>query len=596
MRMRSLTYLVTDIPALKDYLGSDEICVSAASSKSVLIQIFPSVTERYLLDQVMDALLSVMPEAVIAGSTSVGEIMHGRLSIGTIVLSISFFDDTLVSAYTVDEPAGRETAAGEELMDRIVHTEGYVAGVLMLATALSMDISKLFDGMALVPFNFPVFGGSAGVYNPNLKSMIFLGKKYIEQGAIAVVLLGEELEIRTRTFLGWNPLSKELTVTEADGLLLKKIDGERAFDVYNRYLDIPNDENFFSKALEFPILVKRNGEWIARVPFFADEDGSIGFLADIESGEKFHIGYGDPDSILRNSYDVQKELYEFVPQSIFIYACICRRFLMQNSVNLETESFDLIAPTAGFYTYGEFIGSEGGIHLLNSTIVIAAFREGDEKDAAARSAVPGAKNVFGIQEEDPFSNKHSRIVARLLHFIRVITSELESANSELKRLSGIDKLTQADNRQRLDEVLQEELKRNDRYKTGLSAIMLDLDHFKDINDNYGHPVGDMVLKEIAGILKSNVRACDTAGRWGGEEFLIILPQTDLPSAMKAAEKIRSAVEKTEFPVAGHVTCSFGVATVRKEDDPDKLLSRADTAMYDAKKNGRNRVVGEMPDT
>ncbi len=478
-------------------------------------------------------------------------------------------------------------------MDRIVHTEGHVAGVLMLATALSIDISKLFKGMASVPFSFPVFGGSAGVYNPNLKSGIFLGKKHIERGAIAVVLISEKLEIRTRTFLGWNPLSKQLTVTEADGLLLKKIDGERAFDVYNRYLDIPNDENFFSNALEFPILVKRNGEWIARVPFFADEDASIGFLADIETGEKFHIGYGDPDSILRNSHSVQKELYDFAPDSIFIYACICRRFLMQNSVNLETQSFDLIAPTAGFYTYGEFIGSDSGIHLLNSTIVIAAFREGDERDTAAPSAVPGMENAFVNPEDDPFSNKHSRIVARLLHFIRVVTSELESANSELKRLSGIDKLTQADNRQRLDEVLQEELKRNDRYGTGLSAIMLDLDHFKEINDSYGHPVGDMVLKEIAGILKSNVRGCDTAGRWGGEEFLIILPQTDLPSAMAAAEKIRAAVEKTEFPVAGHVTCSFGVAAFREDDDQDRLLSRADKALYEAKRSGRNRVVGEL---
>lgn len=327
----------------------------------------------------------------------------------------------------------------------------------------------------------------------------------------------------------------------------------------------------------------------------ADEDGSIGFLADIETGEKFHIGYGDPDSILRNSLSVQEELKEFSPEAIFIYACICRRFLMQNSVNLETQSFDRIAPTAGFYTYGEFIGSGSGIHLLNSTIVIAAFREGEGKNASAASPDPGTENVFVNQEEDPFSNKHSRIVAKLLHFISVVTSELESANCELKRLSGIDKLTQADNRQRLDEVLQEELKRNDRYGTGLSVVILDLDHFKEINDSYGHPVGDMVLKEIAGILKNNVRGCDTAGRWGGEEFLIVLPQTDLYNAMAAAEKIRSVMEQTEFPVAGHVTCSFGVASIRKDDDQDKLLSRADKALYEAKRKGRNRVVGEMPD-
>lgn len=268
MHMRSLTYLVTDIPALKEYLNSDDIQSSCVSSKSILIQIFSSITDREMLDRVTDALLSAMPEAVITGSTSVGEIMHGVLSIGTVILSMSFFEDTLVKAYTVEEPDGREISAGEELIGRIVRSEGNVAGVLMLATALSIDISKLFKGMRSLSFSFPVFGGSAGVYNPNLNSMIFLEKKYINRGAIAVVLISENLKIRTRTFLGWNPLSKELTVTEADGLLLKKIDGDRAFDVYNRYLDIQNDENFFNNALEFPILVKRNGEWIARVPFF----------------------------------------------------------------------------------------------------------------------------------------------------------------------------------------------------------------------------------------------------------------------------------------------------------------------------------------
>jgi len=594
--MRSLTYLVTSIPALKDYLNSTVIRENTSASKSILIQIFSSLSDKNMLDQVTDALLSFMPGAVIVGSTSVGEIIHGHLEIGTIVVSMSFFTDTVLNAIEIDEPSGREKAAGEELISRIVRMEGNVAGMLMLATALSIDISKLFTGMASEDFSFPVFGGSAGVYNPNLKSMIFLGKKYICQGAIAVIFISDNLQIRTRTFLGWNPLSKELTVTEADGLLLKTIDGERAFDVYNRYLDIPNDENFFNNALEFPILVKRNGEWIARVPFFANEDGYIGFLADIKTGEKFHIGYGDPDSILRNSYSVQRELYNFAPESIFIYACICRRFLLQNSVNLETQSFDAIAPTAGFYTYGEFISSGNNIQLLNSTIVVAAFREGKEMNPDRPAAMPLQDSVIVSQEEDPFSNKHSRIVAKLLHFISVVTLELENANSELKRLSGIDKLTQISNRLRLDEILQDEFKRKMRYETDFSVLILDLDHFKRINDDYGHPVGDMVLKEIADILKANMRACDTVGRWGGEEFMVILPETTLKNACTAAEKIRAAVENSHFPVAVHMTCSLGVATCRMEDDQDRLLCRADIALYDAKKNGRNQVSCERDDS
>lgn len=467
-----------------------------------------------------------------------------------------------------------------------------IAGVLIFATALSVDVAELFSGMSCESFSFPVFGGSAGVYDPNLTSMIFLGRKYFSQGVIAVVFSGEKLHILTKTFLGWKPLSKELTITETDGMILKKIDGERAFDVYNRYLDIPNDENFFNNALEFPILVRRNGELIARVPFFVSDDGSIGFLADIESGEKFQIGYGDPDSILQNSSAVQKVLCDFEPDSIFLYACICRRFLLQNAVNLETQSFNAIAPTSGFYTYGKFISSGNNIHLLNSTIVVAAFREGEDSLFHVQSSVPLTENISVPQDYDPFSNKHSRIITRLLHFISVVTLELENANSELKRLSGIDKLTQINNRLKLDEILQDELNRSARYGTDLSVLILDLDHFKKVNDSFGHLVGDMVLIEIGNILKNSVRIIDTVGRWGGEEFLIILPETKLTSALTVAEKIRSAVENSHFPVADQITCSLGAATYRKNDNQDKLLLRADMALYDAKNSGRNRVSGE----
>jgi diguanylate cyclase (GGDEF)-like protein len=196
------------------------------------------------------------------------------------------------------------------------------------------------------------------------------------------------------------------------------------------------------------------------------------------------------------------------------------------------------------------------------------------------------------QEIDPFSNKHNRIISRLIHFISVVTSELETANSELKRISGIDKLTQIYNRLKLDEILQDELYRSARYGTDLSVFILDLDHFKDVNDRFGHLAGDTVLIEIANILKSNVRASDSVGRWGGEEFLIILPQTNLTNSLVVAEKIRATVEKTQFPVAKHITCSLGAATFRKGDNQDKLLYRADMALYDAKNSGRNRVAAE----
>lgn len=589
--MKTLSYLFKDIFSLRDYLDSKDIRTNAAASESILIQVFSSITDRDILENVNSELLKAMPDAILVGSTSVGEILHGRLRFGTMVLSFSFFHETVLKTITIPASAGTELEMGKNCM-REIKGLGEVAGILLLATPLGMDVARLFRGMSEENFPFPVFGGGAGVYDPSLQSMIFLGKEYFSQGAIAVAFISEKLHICTRTFLGWKPLSRELTITGTEGMLLKEIDGERAYDVYNRYLDIPNDKDFFKNALEFPILVQRNGETVARVPFFADDDGCIGFLADIQSGEKFQIGYGDPDSILRNSAAVHSELCAFEPESIFLYNCICRRFLLQNAVNLETEAFESIAPTTGFYTYGEFISSGNSINLLNSTIVVVAFREGEQSHCPRQTICPAKEDLPGALEQDPFSNKHSRIITRLLHFIGAVTSELEDANSAIRSLSCIDKLTQLNNRLKLDEVLQDELERSTRYGTDFSVILLDIDHFKNVNDDFGHLTGDLVLVELADILKKNVRVTDTVGRWGGEEFLIILPQTGLANALLAAEKIRAVVDKTEFTKAGHITCSFGVSSFREGDNQDTLLYRADKALYDAKNSGRNQVGSE----
>lgn len=590
--MKTFTHMVGTVQELRVYLGRDDIQSCAAKSKSTLVQVFSSLTDRKTLGNIVDEIERAIPDAVIVGSTSVGEIVHGLLQVGSTVLSISFFDDTIIGTSFIDDPKGNEKTAGKELIKNIAEMGSNIAGVLMLATPLSMELSKLFDGMEEESFGFPIFGGGAGAYDPNLTTMVFKDKRFSSCGAIGVAFLSHTLTIHTRTFLGWRPLSKEFTITETDGMLLKKIDGERAFDVYNRYLNIPNDSSFFDNALEFPLLVRRNGELVARTPFFADQDGSIGFLADIRLGEKFQIGYGDPDLILNNTGDIQKEIVGLQPDSIFLYACICRRFLLQNDVNLETRWFESIAPTAGFYTYGEFYSQRGRIYLLNSTIVVAAFREGEAKSTV--SNVDDIAKPEGVVStvEDPFSNKHSRIISRLLYFIGATTAELEEANKELKRISGIDKLTQLYNRRKLDEILQEELSRSTRYKTGFSVLLLDLDHFKKVNDQFGHLVGDVVLVEVGKILKQIVRESDTIGRWGGEELLIILPQTSQESAVIVAEKIRHQVEETHFQVAGHLTCSLGVATFRSGDNQEKILLRADRAMYAAKNNGRNQVKGE----
>lgn len=159
----------------------------------------------------------------------------------------------------------------------------------------------------------------------------------------------------------------------------------------------------------------------------------------------------------------------------------------------------------------------------------------------------------------------------------------------IEKLSNKDKLTNAYNRGKLDNLLEREHKRALRYGTDFSIIMLDIDHFKLINDTYGHLVGDQILIQIAQILNSYTRTTDFIGRWGGEEFLIICPNSDIIQTQKVAIKLKKQFEESRFEIDKQITSSFGVTAYRKDDTIDDMLKRADRALYTSKHNGRNRV-------
>ena len=161
----------------------------------------------------------------------------------------------------------------------------------------------------------------------------------------------------------------------------------------------------------------------------------------------------------------------------------------------------------------------------------------------------------------------------------------------LQKLSTTDALTQLYNRHKLDNILQGLYLTFKRYNTPFSVILLDIDHFKHINDYYGHITGDEVLKQIALLMKKNIRATDHLGRWGGEEFLIVCEQTTVHKAYTLAEKIRKTIAFCkDFPLDERVTISLGVAQIKHEIDTFKLIKNVDDALYEAKENGRNQTV------
>ena len=181
------------------------------------------------------------------------------------------------------------------------------------------------------------------------------------------------------------------------------------------------------------------------------------------------------------------------------------------------------------------------------------------------------------------------IFNRYTKAIAAYQSQLEIKNRTLGKLSNIDFLTKINNRRCMQKILNKELKRAKRYDKSLSVILFDVDNFKSINDTYGHNAGDKVLKSISRIVSKMIRESDHFGRWGGEEFILILPETSLENAALLAEEIRHDLENFNFEEPSQVTCSFGISEYTGEAETSELVSKSDHALYEAKENGKNRV-------
>jgi diguanylate cyclase (GGDEF)-like protein/hemerythrin-like metal-binding protein len=176
----------------------------------------------------------------------------------------------------------------------------------------------------------------------------------------------------------------------------------------------------------------------------------------------------------------------------------------------------------------------------------------------------------------------------MLDDIRLM-NDMRQKNILLENLAMKDELTGVFNRRFLEQTFHAEMERQDRYGEPMSLIMIDIDYFKSVNDRFGHDAGDKILTEATSRIRNNIRETDILFRWGGEEFFILMPHTNLAGAAQLAEKLRNAVAETEIPPAGTVTASFGVAEREKGESRSAVFRRLDQTLYCAKRNGRNRV-------
>ncbi len=553
-------------------------------NSAVVFDIYTETLDTNKIAEITSVIGDEIPHALYRGCSTNGNIYQGDLSKSETCIVCTMFEypDTRVDILQYHLTGENEKQVVAQL-DKEIKKRPWVKAVEMLVDIRGMSMTGFCNDLSELDESLKIYGG--GAFGPDIDDRsvyVFSSAGECSSKAVVFMLLGgKDLHIKTTHITGWKPLGRELIVTRAEGSTIYELDGKPAYDTYYKYLNIKNDKHFFSNTLEFPFFYEHNGLSILRAPIAAHSDGSLQMTADVDQNVKARIAYGDPWTILNSVKTSAYKIHDFQPQAIHIYSCAARRTFWGDEIAKESQPFQSMAPTSGFYTSGEFLRTDGSVNQHNVTLVVAAMREGDP--------IESEKTDFEMPEEI-FSGKVS-MINRLATFIEAATEELARANAKLEEMAVTDGLTQLYNRAEIQRRITVNL---EKYGEQTALIMLDADNFKRVNDTFGHNEGDNVLKGLSAMLKrvidETVGEKGKAGRWGGEEFMIYIVGENASKAPEIAERMRAEFEKISFPEAGTQTVSLGVTAAKADDTTDSLCMRVDNALYKAKKTGKNKVV------
>ena len=543
---------------------------------------------------VCDILDAEMPDALYLGCTSHANILDGALAKAHIILSCTVFEYETTQVRLLQFPFSEENA--REVVDELkAYCDGHpwVSAVEMHATTLGMSAKDFCDEMTELRKDIQVFGG--GAYNPRMDDEITVvfskGMGFADHGIVFLLMGGDDFHTYSTLIAGWKPLTRKFRVTKADKAALYELDGEPAFDIYQRFLNITRSDNLISNTLEFPLFMDYKNMSVLRCPLGVNDDGALMMATEVLEGTDVRIAYGDPETILSNIRHDGQLIANFQPEVIQTFSCAARRaFWGDENVSDETVLLGSIAPTSGFYTSGEFLRTDGEMRNFNITLVLVAMREGEPKNDEV-------VNLFDTKMDNIESEERIPLIRRFVSFIEATTKELEESNRELEEAnqklaytSITDGLTRLYNRAEIERGIKNSLQMSE--SGVLSLIMLDIDNFKKVNDIYGHGEGDRVIIALSDVLRDALKDEDFAsiGRWGGEEFMVLLQNRDINTAAALAEKIRASFAAVTYETAGCQTVSIGITQAKEGETFDTLCTRVDQALYTAKANGKNQVV------
>lgn len=288
----------------------------------------------------------------------------------------------------------------------------------------------------------------------------------------------------------------------------------------------------------------------------------------------------DGPLVILSSREALGHIERFAPEGMFLISSVTRRYFLKEDANQILSAYSDFCVAPGGYVNGELIRIEGKTQATNMSLISVCFREG-EAPLVAATKKPHAPVVLG---------ETLSTIQRLATFVTETTKELAETQKQLSFAASHDSFTGLLNRGSIEEMLCRCHQDACKHQLTFSALMIDLDTFKHINDTFGHTKGDEVIREVASILKHMIRPTDFAGRWGGDEFVVLLPGTTLGSALIVASRLQKSFQRIQLPDLSFLTASIGCTISSTDETEQNFYKRMDDALYLAKEGGRNRII------
>lgn len=587
--MKQITYTFFNMPELQDIITTILNDADYKAASGVLMQLYNPRLDADE-DAFVTTLNTIFPDACITGVSS-ANIAGPNYDISTfpLALSVTFFKETKLVQYDFDMDVTSAFVSGRIMHEHLLELEK-VRCLQIFYTSHTISINSFLNEFK--HHHIPAFGAKAGrnITRENIAHVY--GRKVYSNGFVVVVFMSDSLKLYMDNNLGWKPIGVEMVVTKTNGdNVIAEINKKPATDVYSKYLKVHPNQYFVENVCEFPLIIERQGLRMARVPAAYGEDGSIYFTSDVQKGDHFRLAYATADQLSSVTEKSANELAEFKPKAIYLFACGNRLRFLKTDYKREVDyyrnlgiSLSIVSGYAEVFFTPDEVGGD-----LNSTIVAVGLKEDvDGKDEIIPSRLcPNTDNAVGdISSEN---NEEIPFLERILAFLESTSQELDAVNMELGKIAYTDQLTRIYNRWELGNKIDECLELNKQGKP-YGLLFFDIDHFKRINDTYGHDVGDMTLQAVVNMIKEKVKDGHAFGRWGGEEFVYLVPNVDEKGLYDFAESIRKDIDEICFLTVQHVTISIGATMAKTDDTVATFIKRADDAVYEAKETGRNKVV------